>query len=283
MKLFNTYIFLVILLTYSTEELRASDGLSINTKGGVYIHKMEKSDLNSDILLNNEKLLTIEYKNNFFLIYGIPYDSPLGKNNLKIKINSNISYLNFNIQDKNFDTQHINVSSKYISPGIDSQKRISLERKNLIKAKDIWHNESPDLKFIIPANGIITGKFGTKRFYNGKEGNFHNGLDVAAERGSPIISPSRGKVILTGNYYYNGKFIILDHGKGLKSIFIHLDEILVKKGEIISKGDLIGKIGNTGKSSGPHLHWSLMLNKTYIDPEYFLENRIIDYFSLKLE
>ena len=283
MKLFNTYIFLVILLTYSTEELRASDGLSINTKGGVYIHKMEKSDLNSDILLNNEKLLTIEYKNNFFLIYGIPYDSPLGENNLKIKINSNISYLNFNIQDKNFDTQHINVSSKYISPGIDSQKRISLERKNLIKAKDIWYNESPDLKFIIPANGIITGKFGTKRFYNGKEGNFHNGLDVAAERGSPIISPSRGKVILTGNYYYNGKFIILDHGKGLKSIFIHLDEILVKKGEIISKGDLIGKIGNTGKSSGPHLHWSLMLNKTYIDPEYFLENRIIDYFSLKLE
>jgi murein DD-endopeptidase MepM/ murein hydrolase activator NlpD len=283
MKLFTLSLFFIILLTHFPEALRASDNLHINTKGGIYIHQIKQHDSNSDIFLNNQQLLTIKYKDKYFLIHAIPYQSKLGKNNLEIKINNNISYLSFNVKEKDFDTQNIHITSKYINPSIHNQERIILERKSLGEAKDIWYNESPDLKFIIPANGIITGKFGTKRFYNGKKGSFHNGLDVAAERGSPIISPSKGKVILTGNYYYNGKFILLDHGKGLKSIFIHLDEILVEKGQIINKGDLIGKMGNTGKSTGPHLHWSLLLGKTYVDPEYFLDNQIIDYFSLKVE
>ena len=283
MKLFNLFLFFIIILTNSPGVLEASDNLNMNTKGGVYIYQVKRHNSYSDIFLNSQQLLTIEYKDKYFLIYAIPYESKLGKNSLEIKINNNVSYLSFNVEEKTFDTQHIYVDSKYIKPGSDSQKRINLERDNLRIAKDTWYAESPDLKFIIPADGIMTGKFGTKRFYNGKEGSFHNGLDVAAEKGSPIISPSKGKVILTGNYYYNGKFIVIDHGKGLKSIFIHLDDILVEEGEVISKGDLIGKIGNTGKSTGPHLHWSLLLNKTYVDPEYFLDNRIIDYFSLKVE
>jgi len=283
MKLFNLFLFFIIILIHSPEVLEASDNLRINTKGGVYIHEVKRHNLNSDIFLNNQQLLTIEYKDKYFLIHAIPYRSELGKNNLEIKINNNISHLSFDVEEKTFDTQNIHISSKYIKPSIDTQERINLERKSLQEAKNIWYNETPDLKFIIPANGIVTGRFGTKRFYNGKEGSFHNGLDIASERTSPIISPSKGKVILTGNYYYNGKFILLDHGKGLKSIFIHLDKILVKKGQIINKGDLIAKMGSTGKSTGPHLHWSLLLNKTYVDPEYFLDNQIIDYFSLKVE
>ncbi|MFT4516983.1 MAG: murein DD-endopeptidase MepM/ murein hydrolase activator NlpD [Gammaproteobacteria bacterium] len=283
MKLFNLPLFFIIILIHSSKVVEASDNLYINTKGGVYIHEIKQYNSSSDIFLNNQKLLTVEYKDKYFLIHAIPYESELGQNNLEIKINNNISHLSFNVEEKTFDTQNIHISSKYIKPSINNQKRINLERENLRVAKNNWYDEVPDLKFIIPANGTITGRFGTKRFYNGKEGSFHNGLDVAAERGSPIISPSKGKVILTGNYYYNGKFILLDHGKGLKSIFIHLDEILVKKGQIMSKGDLIGKMGNTGKSAGPHLHWSLLLSKTYVDPEYFLDNQIIDYFSLKVE
>ena len=283
MKLFNLSVFFVIILIHSSQALKASNNSHINTKGGIYIHEFKEYNSRPEIFSNNQKLLTIEYKDKYFLIYAIPYESGLGQNKVEIKTNNNISYLNFNIKAKTFDTQNIRVSSKYITPGLNDQKRISLERNSLQEAKDIWYNQAPDLKFIIPASGIITGRFGTKRFYNDKEGNFHNGLDIAAEIGSPIISPSKGKVILIGDYYYNGKFILLDHGKGLKSIFIHLDEILVKKGQVVNKGDLIGKIGSTGKSTGPHLHWSLMLSKTYVDPEYFLDNRIIDYFSLKVE
>ena len=282
MKLFNLSLFFVVSI-YSSQALEASDRLHINTKGGIYIHELKQHNSNPDVFLNNQKLLTIEYKKKYFLIHAIPYESDLGQNKLKVKINNNISHLNFNVKKKTFDTQNISISSKYTKLGINNQERINLERESLQVAKNIWYDQNPDLKFIIPADGVITGRFGTKRFYNGMEGNFHNGLDVAAEKGSPIVSPSNGKIILIGNYYYNGKFILLDHGKGLKSIFIHLDEILVEKGQMVNKGDLIGKIGSTGKSTGPHLHWSLLLSKTYVNPEYFLDNRIIDYFSLKVE
>ena len=282
MKLLNLFLFFVISI-YSSQTLEASDRLHINTKGGIYIHELKQHNSTPDVFLNNQKLLTIEYKKKYFLIHAIPYESDLGQNKLKVKINDNISHLSFNVKKKTFDTQNISVSSKYTKPGINNQERINLERESLQVAKNIWYDQNPDLKFIIPADGVITGRFGTKRFYNGMEGNFHNGLDVAAEKGSPIVSPSNGKIILIGNYYYNGKFILLDHGKGLKSIFIHLDEILVEKGQVVNKGDLIGKIGSTGKSTGPHLHWSLLLSKTYVNPEYFLDNRIIDYFSLKVE
>ena len=213
MKLFNLSFFFITILIYSSQVLKASDSLHINTKGGIYIHEFKQYNSNSDIFSNNQKLLTVEYEDKYFLIHAIPYESELGKNKLKIKINNNISHLSFNVEAKTFDTQNIRISSKYIKPGINDQKKINLERKSLQKAKDIWYNQVPDLKFIIPANGIITGKFGTERFYNDKVGNFHNGLDIAAKRGSPIISPSKGKVILIGNYYYNGKFILLDHGK----------------------------------------------------------------------
>ena len=283
MKLFNLSLCFIIILIYSHGILEASDNLNLNTKGGVYIHEIKGYDSNSDIFLNNQQLLTIKYKDKYFLIYAIPYESELGKNNLEIKINNDVSHLGFNIKEKVFDTQDISIISKYVEPSIDNQKRIDLERKSLQEAKNTWYNKVPDLKFITPANGIVTGRFGTERFYNGKKGSFHNGLDIAAEKGSPIISPSKGKVILTGNYYYNGKFILLDHGKGLKSIFIHLDEILVEKGQILNKGELIAKMGNTGKSTGSHLHWSLILSKTYVNPEYFLDNQIIDGFSLKVE
>ena len=82
--------------------------------------------------------------------------------------------------------------------------------------------------FILPVEGITTGVFGTKRFYNGIEGSYHNGYDIAADIGTPIVAPSSGKIILTGDFFYNGKTIYLDHGRGLKSIMIHLDEILVE-------------------------------------------------------
>ena len=283
MKLFSLSLIFIIGSTALSMQIRASDNLVLNTKGGLYIQELIDYNLTSSIFLNNQRLLAIGYKDRNFLIYGIPYESELGRNSLKIKINNDIRYLDFNIKPKFFDTQKIRISSKYLDLSLADQERVSTESNHLKQARDYWYDIFPDLRFTIPANGIITGRFGTKRFYNEKVGKPHNGLDIGAEKGTKIMAPSGGKIILTGHYYYNGKFILLDHGMGLKSIFIHLDEVLVKKGQLVSKGELIGKIGNTGKSSGPHLHWSLMLNKTYVDPEYFLDDQIIDYFSLKVE
>ena len=105
-----------------------------------------------------------------------------------------------------------------------------------------------------------------------KKGNYHNGYDIAADFGAPVYAPSSGIVTLTGDYYYNGKFIMVNHGNNLISIFLHLDEIAVKKDDVIEKGQIIGAIGSTGLSTGPHLHWSVMLNNSYIDPLEMINN-----------
>ena len=95
---------------------------------------------------------------------------------------------------------------------------------------------------------------------------------IAADLGTPVNAPSSGIVMLTGNFYYNGKFIMVNHGNNLISIFLHLDEIAVKKDDLIEKGQIIGAIGSTGLSTGPHLHWSVMLNNSYIDPLDLINN-----------
>ena len=154
-------------------------------------------------------------------------------------------------------------------------ERIKRDSIQLNQARKIWIDRNPDLDFIWPVDGITTGVFGTKRFYNGIEGNYHNGYDIAADIGTPIIAPSSGKIILTGDFFYNGKTICLDHGRGLKSIMIHLDQILVQDNDYVEKGQVIGKVGSTGKSTGPHLHWSVLINNTYIDPELLVNSMLI--------
>jgi len=126
--------------------------------------------------------------------------------------------------------------------------------------------------FIIPAQGPISGTYGTVRYYNGKKGNYHNGHDIAAAIGTPIYAPSSGIVMLTGDYYYNGKFVMVNHGNNLISMFLHLNDIKVKKDDVIKKGQIIGTVGTTGLSTGPHLHWSVLLNNSYIDPLKLINN-----------
>ena len=99
--------------------------------------------------------------------------------------------------------------------------------------------------------------------------------------GTPIVAPSSGKIILTGDFFYNGKTIYLDHGRGLKSIMIHLDEILVENNDFVRKGQIIGKVGTTGKSTGPHLHWSVLMNNIYIDPKLLTNIKVINNLNLE--
>jgi murein DD-endopeptidase MepM/ murein hydrolase activator NlpD len=244
-----------------------------NIKGGLLIKEISEDEYKKEFKLKNVNLLTYSKGQKFFLIYGIPYNSNVGLNIIKITSKSGLidKIINFEIKNKDFQTQFITVSKKYTAPSKMDLLRIKKEKKLLISSKNKWIDINPDLNFILPVNGIETGVFGTRRFYNKKEGKAHNGLDIAAKKGTAIVAPSSGSVLLTGNYFYNGKFVFLDHGRGLKSIFIHMNKINVSQGQIIKKGEKIGEVGSTGKSTGAHLHWSLILNKTYVNPKAFLE------------
>ena len=131
-----------------------------------------------------------------------------------------------------------------------------------------------DINLLQPVEGINTGSFGRRRVFNGQPRRPHSGMDFAAEEGTPIIAPSAGKVIELGDFFFSGKLVYVDHGQGLISMFAHMSDIDVVLGEQLKKGQVLGKVGSTGRVTGPHLHWSLGLNGTWIDPSLFLPRRL---------
>ena len=242
----------------------------LNVPGGIFLHEIPVEKFKSGIFINNTRILTKQVNDKFYLIYGIPYGTPSGNQSINIVDRVSENTVNFFLKKRIVEKQYIKVSKKYSEPSSSDVKRIIKEQKILKSHRNTWSSDNPDINFIYPVEGIITGVFGTERYYNGKKGRYHNGIDIAAKMNDPIVAPSAGRVIVVGDFFYNGKFIYIDHGKGLLSIFIHLNEILVKKGESVKKGDEIGKIGTSGRSTGPHVHWSVMLNQTYIDPMIFI-------------
>jgi len=181
------------------------------------------------------------------------------------------------IVQKNFRESRITIAnqdlvqapSKYTSR-IEKEYFIALDLKNYSSQKI---NNS--FFMINPIEeGIMSSEYGVKRFINNKPRNRHKGMDIAAPKGTIIQSPLLGRVIFAGNFYYRGNIVYVDHGEGLISSYSHMDEILVQEGETISTGDKIGTVGETGRVTGPHLHWEVYFLGETIDPSIFINSAL---------
>ena len=272
-RLFIKKVIIIIICIFPSDSNTSSIFKTkyLNVPGGIFLQEITQQQYRNGVFINDIKIFTKQIDNKFYLIYGIPYKTPIGDQSINIVGQNTQKTVNFYLKKKKFKKQYIKISKKYTEPSTDDIKRIIKEQNILKSYRKIWSSNNPDTNFVYPVQGITTGVFGTERYYNGKKGRYHNGMDIAAKMNDPIVAPSSGKVIIVGDFFYNGKFVYIDHGKGLLSIFIHLNEISVKKGVYVKKGDLIGRIGTTGISTGPHVHWSMMLNQTYIDPMIFLD------------
>jgi len=180
--------------------------------------------------------------------------------------------LSFNVTDKKYEEQHITLKNKrMVNPYAKDLKRIRGEQARSRKAFATWDATRPaQLDFILPVSGRLSGTFGKKRFFNEQPRRPHSGLDIAAPKGTPVKAPADGKVIETGTYFFNGNTVFIDHGEGLITMYCHLNSIAVKVGQEVKQGDIIAHVGMTGRVTGPHLHWSVSLNNTRIDPGLFL-------------
>ena len=127
--------------------------------------------------------------------------------------------------------------------------------------------------FIAPTSGKFSNSFGRKRFFNGEERAPHSGLDIPAPIGQKVVAPADGIVVQTGDYFFNGQTVIIDHGQGVMSMLCHLSRIDVKIGDAIAQGGQIGLVGATGRATGAHLHWTLSLNDARVDPMLVLPQR----------
>jgi murein DD-endopeptidase MepM/ murein hydrolase activator NlpD len=161
------------------------------------------------------------------------------------------------------------VPERLVTPPPEVMARLEREYKLMVDARKVDSGRTDWTgKPIWPARGRITGVFGSQRVYNGKPRAYHSGVDVGIGRGTPVRAPLGGVVTLTHEgMYFAGKSVVIDHGYGVNSTFIHLSKILVKPGQRVRKGEVVGLSGMTGRATGPHLHWSLAWFQTRVDPQ----------------
>jgi len=177
------------------------------------------------------------------------------------------------ILDKEYRESKITIDNMdLVSPPAEYLPRIKKEAELGKAALNIVSNRYHSiLKMSLPVEGLKSSEFGVRRFINNEPRNRHTGLDIAAKVGTEIISPLSGKVLLVGDFYYRGKTVFLDHGGGIISTYSHLSKISVQEGQLIKKNEIIGKVGQSGRVTGPHLHWQIVLSGIPVDPELFLQ------------
>ena len=187
--------------------------------------------------------------------------------------NSLVEKITLNVKIRSYKIQKINgIQKEKIDPPQSVIDRIYNERKNVKESRkkanlitSTYYNNG----FILPALGPISGVYGSQRILNGKPRSPHYGIDIALPKGHEVVSPMDGIVLFTNNdLYYSGGTIIIGHGQGLTTSYLHLSEILVTVNDKVRRGELIGKVGATGRATGPHLHWGAELKGKRIDPKY---------------
>lgn len=179
----------------------------------------------------------------------------------------------FQIQNKEYEEQRLTVTNKrHVNPNTQDLARYKREKEEMVAAFKTWSTpQISSVNFNLPASGRFSSPFGLKRFFNDQPRNPHSGLDIAGGQGGAITAPAPGKVVAVGEYFFNGNTVIVDHGYGLTTMYCHMSRIDVKPGDQLSTGDNIGAIGKTGRVTGPHLHWSVSLNNTRVDPLLFVK------------
>ena len=178
----------------------------------------------------------------------------------------------FVIEAVRYAEQRLSVPPGKVDLSKQDLERYERERVHLAQVAATVSDEPPaSLRLLQPAAGPRSSSFGLRRIFNGQARNPHSGMDIAAAAGTPVVAAASGRVIDSGDYFFNGNTVWLDHGRGLLTMYCHLSSIAVTPGDAVAAGDVIGAVGATGRVTGAHLHWSVSLNRAMVDPELFLE------------
>jgi murein DD-endopeptidase MepM/ murein hydrolase activator NlpD len=242
--------------------------------GGVKILKL---DMHGNAMpyvdVDGRRALVVQDGSNWLAVIGIPLSAPLAPRQVIVRSGDAREELQFSIGDKQYASQSLKVKPGQVNLSKADLERVNREKAIIEHAMSRWSDEQPQtLRMPQPIPGVRSSSFGMRRIFNGEARNPHSGMDIAAPVGTPVRAPLAGTVIDTGNYFFNGNTVFLDHGRGMISMYCHLSAIDVKPGQHIAAGTTLGAVGMTGRVTGPHLHWGLSLNRAWVDPELFVSN-----------
>jgi len=208
----------------------------------------------------------------FGALIGVDMADPPSREDLRVDVSKDdgsVEQRHYTVEvlPVHFATQELRVPKNYVDLDEESARRAEDEQEKILRllgkvtAQKYWGG-----RFIMPVQGEIAGTFGLRRIINGEPRSPHSGEDIHAPKGTEVHAPNEGVVALVGDFFFSGKSIVLDHGLGLYTMYFHLDEVDVKEGDRIRKGAVLGKVGATGRATGPHLHWGMRIDGARVNP-----------------
>ena len=244
--------------------------------GGVALVAVARADEPKPVVTRDgANVWTVQRGASWIAVVGLPLSSAPGEHSVNVSRAGVSQPVTFTVHNKRYPVQHVTLKDNaMVEPPPEVIARIETESAHLKTVRSNWRDDSATTAaFTLPAKGRLSGRFGGSRVLNGKPRAPHAGLDVAVGTGTPVLAPGDGIVLDTGNYYFCGNAMFIDHGNGLISMFCHLSASIAKVGEHVSKGQAVARSGATGRASGPHLHWSVYLNGVSVEPELFIALR----------
>lgn len=261
-------LFIFLFLSQTIKPVQAEVIISKKNvfQGEVFTVTVEENVLLLDGRFDGRKLHFYPSKDSYKAVVGVDLSKKEGMYPLEININGKKEIFHINIKKKKYGLQRLSLPENMVNLSPEDEMRAKNEKKML---DEIWSKESRKIwmgRFIMPLKGEIITPFGLRRVINGLEKSPHTGIDISGNDGEEIMAPNDGIVVFQGELFFGGNSLIIDHGSGIYSMFFHLSKSLVKEGEIVKKSQIIGLVGSTGRSTGPHLHWGVRVQGERVDP-----------------
>ena len=265
--------FIILLMSFSSSATVLPRESAV--PGGVVIVPLAViTDEKPVVTYNKQQVMMLKQEQQWFAVVGIPLSVKVGPQRVLVTSAGKTSSTLFEVADKAYPTQHITITDKRkVNPTNYDITRINAEKAKTGAALKHWTEGDVTMNFIWPIEGRVSGLFGRRRVFNGQPKRPHSGMDIAAPTGTEIHAPANGIVRVTGDYFFNGNTVFLDHGQGLMTLFLHLDKIGVEIGQLVKQGDIIGTVGATGRVTGPHLHLGVSLNNVKVEPRLFFPKK----------